>query len=206
MGITATPVDADDKVSVKISGVPKFETITASIGDVVTKKGSTYTITAPTGQAVSGLTLNSNYTGTGQPVRTLTVKATNSTAGEKASSASETIKVTDPPAATLTAADAPLLKLDALSQFSGLVSGFTGHDLRDLADIAFGSNTTLGYAANSNNTGGTLTVSNGAHTANLALLGQYMAASFVKSAGFGGTLIHDDPAQATLTQLTHPHA
>src|SRR5262249_54927271 len=88
-----------------------------------------------------------------------------------------------------------VLKLDASSQFSGQVVGFsTGGDSLDLADIAFGSNTTLGYAANSNNTGGTLTVSDGTHTANIALLGQYMAASFAMSAdGFGGTLIHDTP-------------
>ena len=86
------------------------------------------------------------------------------------------------------------LKLDASSLFTGEVTGFTGQDQLDLADIAFGSNTTLGYAANNNNTGGTLTVSDGTHTANIALFGQYTAASFVMSAdGFGGTLIHDTP-------------
>jgi hypothetical protein len=85
------------------------------------------------------------------------------------------------------------------------IGGAGGEVSLDLADIAFGSNTTLGYAANSNNTGGTLTVSDGTHTANIALLGQYMAASFAMSAdGFGGTLIHDNPP-ATLTQtLTQP--
>src|SRR5215813_9893880 len=80
------------------------------------------------------------------------------------------------------------------------------HQLLDLADIALGSNTTLGYVANSNNTGGTLTVSDGTHTANIALLGQYMAASFVMATdGSGGTLIHDPPATLaqTLTQPQH---
>ena len=42
----------------------------------------------------------------------------------------------------------------------------------DLADIAFGSNTTVVYLASSADTG-TLTVSDGTHTANIALLGQY---------------------------------
>jgi len=72
-------------------------------------------------------------------------------------------------------------------------------------DIAFGSNTTLGYAANSNNTGGTLTASDGTHTANIELLGQYMASSFAMSTdGVGGTLIQDLPP-ATLTHtLTQP--
>ena len=52
---------------------------------------------------------------------------------------------------------------------------------------------------------GLLTASDGTHTANIALLGQYTAASFVMSAdGFGGTLIHD-VAPATLTHtLTQP--
>jgi hypothetical protein len=92
------------------------------------------------------------------------------------------------------------LKIDHAADFRGTVAGFDGNDVLDLGDLAFGS-TTLGYAANSNNTGGTLTASDGAHTANIALLGQYMAASFVKSAdGFGGTLIHDViPATLTLT-------
>jgi hypothetical protein len=97
------------------------------------------------------------------------------------------------------------LKIDHAADFSGAVAGFDGSDVLDLADLAFGKNTTLGYAANSSNTGGTLTVSDGTHTANIALLGQYMAGSFVMSAdGFGGTHIQDS-SPATLTQaLTHP--
>ena len=97
------------------------------------------------------------------------------------------------------------LKIDHAADFSGTVAGFDANDALDLADLAFDSNTTLSYAANSSNTGGTLTVSDGTHTANIALLGQYMAADFVMSAnGFGGTLIHNSPP-ATLTQtLTHP--
>jgi hypothetical protein len=98
------------------------------------------------------------------------------------------------------------LKIDHAADFSGTVVGFDGSDVLDLADLAFGSNTTLGYAANSNNTGGTLTVSDGTHTANIALLGQYMAASFSMSAdGFGGTLIHDVPSAALTQPLTQPH-
>ena len=106
---------------------------------------------------------------------------------------------------TLDAGANATLKIDHAADFSGTVAGFDGNDVLDLADIAFGSNTTLGYAANSNNTGGTLTASDGTHTANIELLGQYMAASFVMSAdGVGGTLIHD-LAPATLTHtLTQP--
>jgi hypothetical protein len=46
-----------------------------------------------------------------------------------------------------------------------------------------------------------LSVSDGAHTANIALLGQYAAASF----GDGSTLI-TDPTVATQTQLMPQHA
>lgn len=76
----------------------------------------------------------------------------------------------------------------------------------DLSGISFGANTTLAYSANSNNTGGTLTVSDGLHAQSVALLGQYMASSLVMTSdGHGGTLIHDPPANQQ-PLLTHPHA
>jgi hypothetical protein len=106
LGITATPVDTDDRLSVKISGVPSYETITAPAGDSVTKQlqlngTDTWTITESTskaGTALTGLSLTSHYTGTGHPVATLTVTASNITSGETATSASQTLAVTDPPA------------------------------------------------------------------------------------------------------------
>ncbi|AHY53537.1 hypothetical protein [Bradyrhizobium japonicum] len=58
-----------------------------------------------------------------------------------------------------------------------------------------------GYAQNNDNTGGTLTVSDGTHVATLHLLGQYSAADFALSSdGHGGTLI-TDPAVAQQAQL-----
>ena len=102
---------------------------------------------------------------------------------------------------------AATLKIDHVADFHGTVAGFDGNDALDLGDLAFGSSTTLGYAANSNGTGGTLTVSDGTHTATIALLGQYAASSFAMSAdGSGGTLIHDVPPAIlapTPTQLQH---
>jgi hypothetical protein len=60
----------------------------------------------------------------------------------------------------------------------------------DLPDIAFGAQTTLAYSQNATGMGGTLTVSDGRHTAAFALLGNYMAGSFVAMTdGHGGTLI-----------------
>src|SRR5262249_29426568 len=96
------------------------------------------------------------------------------------------------------------LKLDHSPQFTGQIAGLSPQNLLDLSDSALGSNTTLGYVANSNNTGGTLRVSDGTNTANIALLGQYTAASFVMATdGSGGTLIHDPPATLAQT-LTQP--
>ncbi|HYM03735.1 MAG TPA: hypothetical protein VET85_12365, partial [Stellaceae bacterium] len=98
--------------------------------------------------------------------------------------------------------DTGTLKLDASTQFGGTVAGLALGNHLDLADIAFGAGTTLGYAPNGADTGGTLTVSDGAHTASLALLGQYMAASFVMSGdGHGGTSIVDPPLVSSLTPV-----
>ena len=87
------------------------------------------------------------------------------------------------------------LVLDAAESFHGVVAGFGNNgdpDRIDLADIAFGTATgkkgPLSY--NGNLLGGTLTVTDGVHTANIALLGQYMASEFAAvSDGHGGTLI-----------------
>jgi hypothetical protein len=49
------------------------------------------------------------------------------------------------------------------------------------------------------------TVSDGTNTANVALLGQFTAASFVTSAdGSGGTLINDLPTETLAPTLTQP--
>jgi autotransporter passenger strand-loop-strand repeat protein len=90
------------------------------------------------------------------------------------------------------------LQLDDSVHFNGVISGFDQGGI-DLRDIAFGSGTTLGYT--DFGTSGTLTVSDGTHTASLHLLGQYVEANFTKqSDGAGGTLITDPPV--TLDALT----
>jgi hypothetical protein len=82
--------------------------------------------------------------------------------------------------------------LDHADDFSGVISGWQDGDSIDLGDILFSANTTLAYAANEANTGGTLIVSDGSHVASLALLGQYTAADFaLASDGLGGSLISD---------------
>jgi hypothetical protein len=93
--LSVSGFDPDDKVTVKIAGLPAFETITDNL-DKKTFSGSSVTLTAA--EVNSGLTLHSSYGGTGQPVNVLTVTAANTTAGEGATSAAQTITVTDPPA------------------------------------------------------------------------------------------------------------
>jgi len=76
----------------------------------------------------------------------------------------------------------------------------------DLPDIAFGAQTTLAYSQNAAGTGGTLTVSDGRHAAAIALIGNYMAGSFVVAAdGHGGTLVTEErlDQQPLLTRPPH---
>ncbi len=98
------------------------------------------------------------------------------------------------------------LQLDRSADSSPQISGFGGNDHIDLRDIGLTGSTTLGYAANSAGTGGTLTVSDGVNSANLALIGNYTAGSFaMASDNQGGTLITDPPALAQAL-MTSPHA
>ena len=101
----------------------------------------------------------------------LTVQVSNTT--ETSATVSTTISVTDPPASG-----------DVGLQGTGsLVSGTYRH-----------GNSTLADYATPQNTGGAPAVSNGVIDQALALLGQYMASSFVTASDWhGGTLITDPP-------------
>ena len=78
--------------------------------------------------------------------------------------------------------------------FSGTISGFDANDHLDLKDMTFANGVSLAYTANQAGTGGVLQISDGAHTANIALLGQYDAASFTSAGDAGaGTLISYEP-------------
>nr|WP_276540315.1 VCBS domain-containing protein [Bradyrhizobium elkanii] len=86
------------------------------------------------------------------------------------------------------------LILDDAFHFSGTVSGLDGNDDIDIRGISFGAGTTLSFTENHEGTGGTLTVSDGAHTANIVLLGQYDPTGFAEKAdAANGTVITYDP-------------
>jgi len=81
-----------------------------------------------------------------------------------------------------------ILALDQSQNFTGHISGFNSQDKIDLGDIGYSSGTTLDYAANATDSGGVLTLSDGTHTADLALIGNYTSSSFeLSSDGHGGT-------------------
>ena len=108
---------------------------------------------------------------------------------------------------TFDAGSTGTLKLDNSSGFAGTVSGLALGNYIDLTDVQFASLHAPTYTPNADNSGGTLTVTDGQHTANIALLGQYMAGSFATSAdGHGGTLITDPPPSTQPPSLIPPHA
>jgi uncharacterized repeat protein (TIGR01451 family) len=109
MGISVSPFDVDDAVSVVIAGLPKFETITAADGHVSASFGGTDIFTAA--DVASGLTLHSSYAGKGHPVDELVVAAFNATNAEfGVAFPPKIITVTDPPA-TMSAASSNAVDL-----------------------------------------------------------------------------------------------
>ena len=152
MGVSVTVPEAGDTVHVKITGLPSYETITDAL-DGETFTGGQIRLTAA--QVDSGLTLKSNYTGAGEPFATLTLTATNGARrAALTTTASQTLKVTDPP--------------NPVSAGGRL----------DLAKTLFGSNTAFGHLEHNAGTGGGLTASDVLHTATLGLLTRDAAAGF----------------------------
>ena len=84
------------------------------------------------------------------------------------------------------------LKIDDSRAFAGHISGLTGSDALDLADVSYGANTTASFSGDAN--GGTLTVTDGTDTAHVALLGDYLTSGWTLSTdGHGGTVVVDPP-------------
>ena len=94
------------------------------------------------------------------------------------------------------------LWLDEPSSFTGTVSDFGAKTAIDLPTMAFDSQTTVGYSAKKNGAGGTLSVSDSAQSAQIALLGQYTAASFgLANDHHGGTMVVFEPPQSANQSL-----
>jgi flagellar basal body L-ring protein FlgH len=121
--ITVAAVDSDDVVTVTIKGLTRYESITDALDGKVFK-GSSVTLTAA--EVASGLTLTSSYKGKGTPTNTLTIFARNTTVGEAATSASQTLTVTLSATSTAvhSAAAAPSAAHSAALLTQSLAAGF----------------------------------------------------------------------------------
>jgi hypothetical protein len=120
--------------------------------------------------------------------------------------AGETLEVTSRFSGSVTfASDTGTLKLDNSATFAGTVAGMTGHDTIDFTDIDPTKVQQPTYSGTAS--GGNLTVTDGTHSANIALLGNYLASTFVASSdGHGGTNVVDPPATGQVALLAQPHA
>jgi hypothetical protein len=118
-----------------------------------------------------------------------------------ASAFSENVFFSKSPGATGT------LELAQSQAYAGKVFNFstTGGTKLDLDDIAFGGATSASYSGTT--ASGVLTVSDGTHTANIRLQGDYTGSAFtISNDGSGGTLVVDPPAAAApraAAPLTH---
>ncbi|WP_175773155.1 Ig-like domain-containing protein [Burkholderia ambifaria] len=128
----------------------------------------------------------------------LTIHGDVTGAGSATISGGATLEFDGASAENTTFADgaAGTLKLDHSAGFTGTVSGFGAGDALDLTDVLFGDHTTLSFTANDTGTGGTLTVSDGAHTAQVALQGNLSGGSF--------QLSHDQGSGTVVTYVPPP--
>jgi hypothetical protein len=99
------------------------------------------------------------------------------------------------------------LVLDDSQHFNGTVAGLTDLNTLDLRDIDPNNVQTPTYL-NATSSGETLHVTDGTHTANIALLGNYLASTFTASPdGHGGTNLVDPQMLGGVQPLvTPPHA
>jgi choice-of-anchor C domain-containing protein len=119
------------------------------------------------------------------------VSATALVIGQTTIAAGATTEITSAFSGAITfAGSTGTLQLDNSSSFSGTVAGLAGQDTLDLRDVNPATVQTPTYSGSSS--GGTLTVTDGSHTAKIALLGNYLASTFVTSSdSHGGTAVVD---------------
>jgi hypothetical protein len=108
---------------------------------------------------------------------------------------------------TFAADSSGTLKLDDVLDFTGTIRGFNEHDRLDIGDIQYNGNISIQYSANAAGTGGTLTISDGTHTANVTLAGEYDASGFQVSGdgGAGSLITYVSPTNPVLDPLNLTH-
>ena len=113
-----------------------------------------------------------------------------------------TVEIDGPSAQSVTFAGATgTLKLEDPQAFTGLVSGLTGADAIDLSGFAYDGSVKASYLGDA--AGGTLTVTDGAKTAHIALSGNYLSSTWTLSSdGKGGTTVVDPTTSANWQTLS----
>ena len=100
---------------------------------------------------------------------------------------------------------AATFELDEALTYNLTISGFGVPGAIDFSAVAFNSGTTSATYTSTGISAGTLSVTDGTHTAAIALLGQYVTANFKLSTdGHGGTLVTDPPVSSG-AGLAAPH-
>jgi large repetitive protein len=85
------------------------------------------------------------------------------------------------------------LRLDNASAYTGQISGLAGSDAIDLTNVSFSASTTASFLGNTD--GGTLTITDGTHTSDITLVGNYLQSTWdISSDGNGGTTVVDPVA------------
>ena len=104
--------------------------------------------------------------------------------------------------ALFTFAGGGTLELDDAVGFAGQIAGFAASDRLGLRDIAFRPATSVNFVEAPSNTSGTLSVSDGTHTAGLTLLGHYVTSQFDLAPYAGGGTLVTDPLPAATAMVT----
>jgi hypothetical protein len=209
LAVTGTEANSDASAIGKITSAYN-ETVTADVNTTESLTGTGTTNTISFSNATQGVTVNLS-SGTATTVHsgstfTYTLSGfeniTGSTSADTLTAGSGgALLVGDGGADTYVLGTSGIdVARDTVAHLNGTtVQNFSVLDGIDLTNVTFGSGTTLGFVENGGNTAGALTVSDGAHTAVLTLLGQYTTASFQDvSDGGSGTLV----AMASTTHLT----
>lgn len=195
LGVNVSTTDRNDRVTVNITGLPKYETITSNL-DGRTYRGNNITLTAA--QVDAGLVLNSYYRNGGSPgaTLTLTANAKDPVTGATASAAPQTIAVansryaasttssqptaaTSPLAATDTTTTSPVVNramssvnTDQASKAVATAAPALLSQLRDMGGVATLVSQTI-TATNDAQSSGTTTA--GLANQSYALLNQHLA-------------------------------
>jgi hypothetical protein len=89
------------------------------------------------------------------------------------------------------------LELDQAILYNLTISGFGIPGAIDFNAVTYSSGTTSATYTSNGSNGGTLAMTDGTHTAQVALLGQYTVGNFhLSDDGHGGTLIVDPPVSS----------